>query len=180
MLYEVITLAYLYIRFVKSKHKSEQALITKSIDLENQKQRELLELKNKELASSALRLIEKDEVIRRLKTAIVDKKESLSDAAIKRLFKSISGSSVQNWEEFEARFMAVNESFYERLNKQFPNLTQGDRKLCALIKLEFNSKEIAQLMGVSIESVHTIRYRLRRKLGLDRSDNLSEFINDLV
>ncbi|MEM6380985.1 MAG: helix-turn-helix transcriptional regulator, partial [Bacteroidota bacterium] len=66
--------------------------------------------------------------------------------------------------------------FYRHLKEKFPKLTQGDLKLCALIKLNFSSKDVAKLMGISVESVHTTRYRLRKKLGLQREDNLTEYI----
>ena len=58
----------------------------------------------------------------------------------------------------------------------FPKLTRGDRKLCALLKLNLSSKEIARLMGISVESVHTTRYRLRKKLGLEKGDDLIDFM----
>ena len=91
----------------------------------------------------------------------------------------MSAGNDQNWEEFEARFISVNKGFYERLKAKYPKLTQGDLKLCALIKLNFSSKDMARLMGISVESVHTTRYRLRKKLGLNREDNLTEFITSI-
>ena len=56
-------------------------------------------------------------------------------------------------------------------------LKQTDLKICALVKLNFPSKDMAKLLGISVESVHTSRHRLRKKLGLERNDNLEEFIN---
>ncbi|MEM6700327.1 MAG: sigma factor-like helix-turn-helix DNA-binding protein, partial [Bacteroidota bacterium] len=88
----------------------------------------------------------------------------------------IVGDNASNWKVFEARFVDVNKDFYKRLKKQFPNLTQNDQKLCALVKLDFSSKDIASLLGISVESVHTTRYRLRKKLKLSRDINLKEFI----
>ncbi|MFW2376918.1 MAG: helix-turn-helix transcriptional regulator, partial [Cellulophaga baltica] len=78
--------------------------------------------------------------------------------------------------EFEARFTAINQSFYKNLKDTYPSLSQTDLKLCALVKLNFSSKEMSSLLGISIESVHTSRYRLRKKLNLERNDNLTEFI----
>ncbi len=85
-------------------------------------------------------------------------------------------SNHRNWEEFEARFVSINQSFYRRLQEKFPQLSQRDLKLCALIKLNFSSKEMAKLLGISVESAHTSRYRLRKKLNLTREVNLTEFI----
>ena len=73
----------------------------------------------------------------------------------------------------------VAEDFYKRLRERFPKLTQGDQKLCALIKLNFSSKDMAKLIGISVDSVHTTRYRLRKKLKLPREVSLGEFIGQL-
>ena len=70
-------------------------------------------------------------------------------------------------------------TFYEQLNFKYPKLSRGDQKLCALVKLNLSSKEMAKLLGISIESVHTNRYRLRKKLGLTREVSLTEFVAKL-
>ena len=72
----------------------------------------------------------------------------------------------KNWKEFEARFVEINSIFHKVLTDQFPNLTANELKLCALIKLNFSGKEMANLLGIGLESIHTLRYRLRKKMGL--------------
>lgn len=175
----VLIIGFLYFNYVRSKHRAEKRLIRKEREMEVQKANELLELKNKELAASTLKLIEKDEFLASIKDKLAEKKEGLSADDVRKTVRSIKLSSAKNWEEFEARFVAVNQDFYERLNERFPKLTQGDQRLCALIKLNFSSKDMAKLMGISVESVHTTRYRLRKKLKLDRAINLEEFIAGL-
>lgn len=175
----VLIIGYLYFNYVRSRHRAEKRLIRKERELEVQKANELLELKNKELATSTLKLIEKDEFLASIKDKLAERKEGLSAEDVRKTVRSIKLSSAKNWEEFEARFIAVNKDFYERLNERFPKLTQGDQRLCALIKLNFSSKDMAKLMGISVESVHTTRYRLRKKLKLSRKVNLEEFIASL-
>lgn len=172
----VLIIGYLYFNYVRSKHRAEKRLIQKERELEVQKANELVELKNKELATSTLKLIEKDEFLATIKDKLADKQQGLSAEEVRRTVRSIKLSNAKNWDEFEARFVAVNQDFYERLHRQYPKLTQGDQKLCALIKLNFSSKDMAKLMGISVESVHTTRYRLRKKLQLSREVNLEEFI----
>ncbi len=169
-------LGFVYFRYVRSKHKAEKRLIEKKKQLEIQKANEIVELKNKELSTSTLKLIEKDEFISNLKSKLSKRSGDINIGEIKRIVSHMSAGNDQNWEEFEARFISVNKGFYERLKAKYPKLTQGDLKLCALIKLNFSSKDMARLMGISVESVHTTRYRLRKKLGLNREDNLTEFI----
>ncbi|MEL7123682.1 MAG: hypothetical protein AAFO07_29840, partial [Bacteroidota bacterium] len=174
----LIIVGIIYFNYVRSKHKSEKELIKKKQELEIQKANEIVELKNKELSAFTLKLIEKDEFISTLKDKLSKKSSEIDVQEIKRVVNVMSAGNEDNWKEFEARFIQVNKNFYQNIKGSFPKLTQGDLKLCALIKLNFSSKDMARLMGISVESVHTTRYRLRKKLGLTREINLIEFISD--
>ena len=83
------------------------------------------------------------------------------------------------WNDFNLRFAQVNNKFYERLSELHPDLTPTDLKLCALIKLNFNSKEISQILSISEHGVHTARSRVRKKLNLTRDESLSLYIANL-
>ena len=175
----LISIGFISYRSLRARHKAEKELMEKKRELESKQAQEMIELRNKELTASALKLIEKDELLTTLKKDLSGKEGEVSASDIKRAIKTISVSNTQNWQEFEARFVSVNSEFYQQLNEKFPDLTPGEQKLCALIKLNFSSKDIAQLLGISVGSAHTTRYRLRKKLGLERDDNLSEFISTL-
>ena len=69
--------------------------------------------------------------------------------------------------------------FYESLGKKHTNLSRNELKLCALIKLNFSTKEMSQLLGVSTDTVNKARYRLRKKLELQREDNLFTYISSI-
>ncbi|WP_282037412.1 tetratricopeptide repeat protein [Saccharicrinis aurantiacus] len=146
--------------------------------LKEEKNKEILEIKNKELTASALQLIEKDELLISIKEQLnnLNEQNKGKSTSTKRIISQIKTNSKQDWDTFNARFTDVNQSFYDALSQQFPELTQRDHKLCALIKLSFSSKDMALLLGISVESVHTSRYRLRQKLSLQKGDNLGEFI----
>ncbi|MEO9892704.1 hypothetical protein [Aurantibacter sp.] len=174
-----LILAFVYISQIRAKHKVEKALIRRNKELEIQKSKELLELKNKELATSALQLVEKDEFLKDIKSKLKGENGNIQTAEINRVLKSISHSNQNNWDEFKLRFTQVNEDFYKQVTTRYPKLSQADQKICALIKLNFSSKEMARLLGISVESVHTTRYRLRKKMGLDRSVNLEDFIANI-
>ena len=171
-----ILLGFLYFSYIRTRHKSERELLRKEKELELQKANEVLEVKNKELAASALRLIEKDENLNLLKKKIKEVDGKLDARELKKIVRSISVSNDQNWKEFRTRFVSVNKGFYDKMQATFPALSQRDLKLCALIKLNFSCKEMAKLLGISVESAHTSRYRLRKKLNLTRDVNLTEFI----
>ena len=166
----------LYFNYVRNKHKAEKTLIKTKRELEIKQAGELLELKNRELAASSIKLIEKDEILSTLKERLSQGKGGIEGHELKKIVRSISHSNAQNWEEFETRFTSVNKDFYKKLNTEYPKLSRGDLKLCSLIKLNLTSKEMAKLLGISLESVHTNRYRLRKKLALTKDVSLTEFV----
>ena len=174
-----LIIALIYIMQIRAKHRMEKELIRRNKELEIQKAKELLELKNKELATSVLQLVEKDELLKDIKGKLKGANGNVEVTEVNKVIKSISTSNQNNWEEFKLRFTAVNEEFYNKIASKYPNLSQSDQKICALVKLNFSSKEMARLLGISVESVHTTRYRLRKKMGLDRSVNLEDFISNL-
>ncbi len=85
----------------------------------------------------------------------------------------------KDWELFKMYFEEVNKNFYTHLRKISGELTPGDLKLAALVKLNLNIKEAAAVLNISPESLRKARYRLRKKLGLKHGENLSEFLNAL-
>ncbi|APZ45831.1 hypothetical protein BW723_05755 [Polaribacter reichenbachii] len=175
----LLILGFIFFKNLRAKHAAEKELIRKTKEIEIQKTRELLELKNRELAASALQLIEKDEFLKDLKTKVREGGEKVKIHELNKVLRSVSVNNNKNWEEFRARFIEVNKDFYNQIFEKFPNLSQGDQKICALIKLNFSSKEMARLLGISVESVHTVRHRIRKKMKLPRSVNLEDYINSL-
>ncbi len=173
----LIFLGFMIYRYLRIKYKADKRFLQHQRALEQEKANEVLAIKNKELTASALQAIDREELLDEIKTELGVLKGNSEMKDIGRLMKNIDHRTSKSWEEFQIRFMSVHEGFYVKLQKEFPNLSQNDHKLCALIKLNFSSKDMSRLMGISIESVHTTRYRLRKKLGLKRNDNLEDFIS---
>jgi len=167
----------LLLKNLTRKHKLEKNVLEEKRKMELQKTNSILEVKNKELTTSALQLIEKEEFIEKLKGIMSKNNDSIDMRTINRMINNIQGSPGSNWKEFETRFTMINQSFYKKIKETFPNLGKTDLKICALVKLDFSSKDMASLLGISIESVHTSRHRLRKKLKLKRDDNLTDFIS---
>ena len=81
-----------------------------------------------------------------------------------------------DWKHFEVNFKELHEDFFEILLERYPILTPKDLKLCAYLKMNLSSKEIAPLMGISTRGIEIHRYRLRKKLNIDGSQNISNFL----
>jgi FixJ family two-component response regulator len=85
-----------------------------------------------------------------------------------------------NWDQFASHFNEINNDFLKKLKAKFPNLTNADLKVCAYLQLNLSTKEIAQLMNISIRGVDISRYRLRKKFQLAREQTLNDFLNGVV
>lgn len=92
-------------------------------------------------------------------------------------FKKNSRSS--SWNEFELLYQNVHNSFYDNINNKFPDLTANERKLCAFLKLNMSSKDIANITFQSEEALKKARQRLRQKLGIGRDTNLNAYIQNI-
>ncbi len=147
--------------------------------LEKEKLAKEVRLKQNELASTTLNIAKKNEMILELKNMLLMNKDKFGNSQryrsfIKKLNKSIQDT--EDWKRFEVNFKELHEDFFERLLKEYPSLTPKDLKLCAYLKMNLSTKEIAPLMAISVRGVEIHRYRLRKKLDMDSSDNLSNFL----
>jgi hypothetical protein len=139
-------------------------------------------IKSQELANSTMGIIKKNEILLDIKEQLDGLKSEHGARFPEKNYKKLSEmietnlSSEENWRIFEKNFNEVHEDFLKRLNAEFTDLTAGDLKLAAYLRMNLTSKEISPLLYISIRGVENKRYRLRKKLNLHEEDNLSEFI----
>jgi len=159
---------------------NQSRLMQQNLELEKNQLQLNLDYKNKELTTSILHLIERNEFINQLSEKLQSTEDNLEAGTILDLVKEIEKNTSGNlWKEFEKTYMEVHKDFHVALTSRFPQLTANDRKLCAFILMNMSSKEISSITYQSPQSIKVARYRLRKKLGLSRSDNLSAFLNQL-
>lgn len=163
-------------RLQKLEFKNKQLIAQQKAEEKQRNTEALVNVKNKELTSYTLQLIERDDLLDKFVEHLKSNDKTPAGKSLQITRKQLNSN---NWEEFNSRFVSVNRGFYERLQEKYPELTQTDLKHCALIKLNFSGKEMANLLGISEKSVHMARYRIRKKLGLQTEDNLSKFIGDV-
>jgi len=201
----VITLLYSSYLLLKKKYRNEQRLLTllqkkellykeheikKVIELsqeeimrlQNEKLEADLRHKNKELATSTMHLLSKNEFITgiksNLKVIVKDTAKVKPDKELTKIIKNIEAniSKDSDWDQFQFHFDQVHGNFTHRLQKAYAGLTPQETKLATYLRLNLSTKEIAQLLNISIRGVEIGRYRLRKKLNLERDQNLQEFI----
>lgn len=162
--------------------KKERELEIKG--LENQKQlmqfknqnlQQDIENKNRELGMSTMNLINKNELLNDIKKELV-KAKKIEDlkSVIKLINKNLN--TTDDWKLFEEAFNNADKDFLKKIKHIHPSLTSNDLRLCAYLRLNLSSKEIAPLLNISPKSVEVKRYRLRKKMNLGHDVNLTDYI----
>lgn len=167
----------------EAKKKEQEIVMLRNQTLEND-----LRHKSQDLANSTMNLIRKNEILIRIKNEVCKIQSDIQDSDsipknLRRLQK-IQADIRENighdddWHKFEHNFDSVYDNYLKRLKGVFPKLTAGDMRLCAYLKMNLSSKDIASMMNMSVRSVEMARYRLLQKLGLNRDNNLSDFLQN--
>ncbi len=159
----------------------QRQLQRQKIEARNEQLEADIRRKSRELANTTLTLAKKNEML-------LDLKEELSRTAgatsapknSQKLLHLIDRNlnSEEDWAIFESHFNEVHEAFLKRLRKEHPDLTSGDLRLAAYLRMDLSSKEIAPLLHISIRGVENKRYRLRKKLDLESNDNLNQYLQE--
>jgi len=150
--------------------------------IENQLLQSNLENKEKELTTKALTHIQAQETIVSIVKDLEKIREKNKDESIDKLIGGLIhriniNNSETNWEVFRVHFEEVHANFFYRLHVLCPNLTKNEIRICALLKLNFSTKDISSLTHQNTRSIDVARYRLRKKLNLSQEDNLVGFLS---
>lgn len=144
------------------------------LNLEKAKLKEELEFKNRELTTNVMYLLRKNELITNISGKLVRSKldfKQENQKVIQEIINELKSSQdSDSWEAFEVHFTQVHTDFYKRLNEQFPNLSANERKLCAFLRLNMSTKDIAAITYQSVNSLTVARSRLRKKLNIEGED----------
>lgn len=148
--------------------------------LRNEKLRTEINYKNTQLANTTMHLLNKNELMLQVKTNLqsaVSNDKNLA-AEVRKIVKTIDRNISQDddWQQFEMHFDEVHAGFMKRIKEQYPTLTPQETKLAAFLRMNMTTKEIANLLHNSVRGVEISRYRLRKKLGIDRTVNLVDFM----
>lgn len=192
---------------VRVRRKKRQAVVEKDKELQERekeyeeenarKERQIMELekerlqhdlqyKSQEMANLMINFVRKNEMLTEIKSDLFKaisglKGEGGADA--KKMLLVVSNkinSNIQSDEvlkRIEEQFDLVHNNFMKNLGRKHPDLSFNERMMCAYLKMNLSSKEIAPLLNISIRGVETIRYRLRKKFELDREINLIDYLN---
>ena len=186
----LLILLFIYNAYYKNKLKQQRI----ALNAENKRQLEIQELetqkeiirlrneqlkkdiegKSRELAVATMSTLKRNEFLNSIKSEL----EEVKDKKANKVIKSINAKLKNNddWDYFKKAFDNTDQDLFRKLKTAHPSLTKNDLKLCAYLRLNLSSKEIAPLLNISVHSVEIKRYRLRKKMGLERSQGIVEYI----
>jgi len=144
----------------------------------NDKLRQDIESKNRELGISTMSLIKKNEFLNSLKKELNKVQDTKKlNSVIKIIDRNLNNTD--DWHAFQEAFNNADKDFLKKIKANHPSLTSNDLRLCAYLRLNLSSKEIAPLLNISTRSVEVKRYRLRKKMDLDHDSSLTDYILEI-
>jgi hypothetical protein len=194
----IVLLIRLIIKWQKRKHIKEQDRMSylhqleldrnekEIVRLQNEKLEADVNYKNKELSTMTMHLVQRGKVLAKIKEVIsaVIKNHDINESSpsfrhLIRLIRDVEKKD-QELDHLSVHFNHINTEFFNKLKDLYPDLSQNDLKFCAYLSMNLSSKEMAQLMNVTIKAIEVGRYRLRKKLHLKPETNLYEFLIEIA
>ena len=175
-----------YYQKQKEKLIEENNLLLEIKELENEQQLMRLrneqlsqdvDVKSRELAVSTMSLNSKNELLSFIKEDL-KKTSDYENKSVKSVISTINKNITGNdsWSVFKEAFENTDKDFLKKIKEAHPSLTPNDLRLCAYLRLNLSSKEVAPLLNISVRSVEIKRYRLRKKMELSHEQGLVEYI----
>lgn len=172
------------------RYEEERMLKDKKIyELQNENLKTKLHYKTQELSGYILNIVRKNEMLEDVRKNVMSISKSLDEnkqtniikQKVVRLITQINNNidHDKDFEVFQSNFNLIHKDFLHLLDNRYTNLTRNDKILCVYLKMNLTSKEIAPLLNISIRGVEVSRYRLRKKMNLDKDLNLSDFLHNL-
>lgn len=180
----MLCLAYRLMRrrlLAQQRRKMQEQEVERLLVTNEQLQREI-EGKNAEMFTLVSFIIRKNELILKLQELVGEVSGKNTQKSLIPLYRKINVLLAENldttddWKMFLIKFEQKHGNFFKEIRSLYPQLTNNDLRLCACLKLNMATKDIASLMNLSVRAVENSRYRLRKKLNLDASQNLSELM----
>ncbi len=163
--------------------KAEQEILM----LKNEKLGQEVDRKNAQLSAALLQSAHKNNSLNELKKQLAELSQQ-GDAEpkrkreIRRLVRKIDSEldSEDYWEQFQLSFDQVHQQFSHKLHEHHPQLSPNDIRLCCLLRISMTNREIASIQNISLGAVEKSKYRLKKKLGLDKEDDLNLYIMEFA
>lgn len=165
--------------------KAMNDLEMQTIAIENEALNQKLKTKKKEFMDLALSINEQYEFLEKVLAGVSEsimiqthEERTIKLKEVSLLIKQKMSFS-QEKKEFYSKIEEIHKDFHLKLTTSFPNITSLEKRLAGLMRLNLSTKEISSLLNISPKSVEVAKYRLKKKLKIEKEDNLKSFINHI-
>lgn len=167
------------VKFAVGKEKTEKEQYRRKSELLASE----VEHKTKVLAAQSLHLVQKTEFLKQVKKQLRELLHTRhgKTVLVQHLLREVQQNVVseQQWQVFEEHFEQTHDEFITRIAQVYPSLSSMELKVCALLKLNISSKEIARLLSLSIRTINSHRLNIRKKLGIESTVRLGAYLASL-
>ncbi|MBB6459655.1 two-component regulator propeller domain-containing protein [Flammeovirga kamogawensis] len=151
------------------------------VEIQNQNLEKELDTTKSELANITISHLHKNQSLQQIKQKLEEVSVGLANndkRKIKRIVKDINKESEDHdyWDKFEHQFNKSHDNFLDRFKIEYPDLSKRELRICAYLRMDLDNQEIATLMNVSVRTLETSRYRIRKKIGLENRKSLTKMI----
>ncbi len=184
----LLLLASLFVIVILIDKKRRAALIAqteKNLEIERRKSAEQeLEFKQKELAARVLQLAGKNEFLQTLESEVEQLKSSV-DLSVRKISNRIvhliqfDNENDEEWDHFSHEFSSIHDDFLARLVDKHGEFSKNEFRLIALLKMNLSSKDISNILRITLDGVKKARYRLRKKMSLESSVDIQDYLLQL-
>lgn len=176
----IIILMITYSLWIRSENNRKETDLKYS-KLQQQSAEEQLKIKEQELTDFMLQMIRKNKFIEEMEEVAKEHRKSSTEKNVvfSKLIRIINRnkSADHDWDDFTRYFGQVHLGFFDNLKSTCPELSGGELRYCALLRMDLSVKETAEIMGVDPSSVKVARYRIKKKMGLSKDVNLRSYLS---
>ncbi|MCK8523801.1 tetratricopeptide repeat protein [Aquimarina sp. D1M17] len=161
-------------KIAQATHDAEKKILDQEINIKEENIKRLI-------ADNSMRLAFKEELLDKIKTEVIGAKPENIQKTLTSLTTQLKLQidTENKLSGLQEKINYINKSFDEKLQKLYPELTSGEREVCALLRLNLSIKEIMTIRNVSSDSVKSMRRRIRKKMNISSDIEIEKFIQNL-
>lgn len=176
-----VFIALLFIAFFVYRYLSKIRFRKSQLELDLYNTQKIIDVKERELKTYILDLSKKNSIINRLQEEKT--KETIHEEATEEEVAQLLEQKIltdDDWEKFKVRFNSIYPDFFSRIKDSHINLTEAEIRIMVLMRLELNGKDMANILGISPQSVRVCKMRLKKKLLKENYESVEDFLQYLI
>jgi DNA-binding CsgD family transcriptional regulator len=178
MIAAILVFSFIVI-LVVNRQRLKEKLKTGKAELENLRMEQEMASAKEQMRMFTENIVEKTSLIEKLELQAKDKEASSEQQAIIAELTHQTILTEEDWTQFKALFEKIYAGFFLKLKEKFPDITIAEQRMAALTRLHLATRQISSMLGISVDSVHKSRQRLRQRFHVGADSNLEELVAEI-